>query len=131
MALALTILPSPDGGDNSQRRTALYGTALLSGSYTAGGETINWLTLASTSGGDSQINTLTPTTPLWVEFQLGVPIAATPLNYIFQYNYSTGKLQIFQSGASGSGFGELAAGAYPAALTGIAKLYWKAEWRAE
>ena len=131
MALALSLLSAPDGGDNSQRRTMLMGTGVLSGSYTTGGETINWGTVGNSSGGDAQINTLSPTAPLWVEFQLGIVIASSPLMYVIQYNYSTGKLQIFVSNAATDGLEELAAGAYPASLTGIAKLYFKAEWRAE
>lgn len=129
MALALTLYPAPDGADNSQRRTSLNGTGKFTGSYVAGGVAINWLTVANSSGGDALLNSLS-TTPLWAEFQIGIP-GSTPLYYILNYNYSTNKLQVADTGAaSGSGFAEFAAGAYSADLLALT-VYFKAEFRNE
>lgn len=129
MALALKVLNAPSGDDNSQKRTILQGTGKLTGSYAAGGEAINWETLVDVSGAAVLLNSLS-STPLWAEFQIGIP-GATPLWFLLQYNYTTGKLQIAVTGAAaGDGFEQLAAGAYPADLT-AAIIYWKAEFLSE
>lgn len=134
MALALTVALAPNGADNSQRRTIREGTAKLTGTYpaTAGGEAINWLTVMNAGGTDVLLNTLTPTAPLWVEFQVGITSGANPQSIPFlQYNYSTGKLQLYgMAAAAGENtlLEEVAESfSYPAGLTG-ATLYWKAEW---
>lgn len=128
MALALTLYNAPDGADNSQRRTSLNGTGKFTGSYVAGGVAINWLTVANSSGGDALLNSLS-TTPLWAEFQVGIP-GSTPLLYVLQYNYTTNKLQVYVSGTATFGLDEFAAGAYPADLT-AGTVYFKAEFRNE
>lgn len=133
MSLTMTLLSSPNGADNSQRRTSIYGTATLSGSYTAGGEAINWTTINNAAGsGDALIPTLPPPTPLWVEFQMGVPGVTGPAYApLLLYNYTTGKLEIYgmnASAAEGNLLEELAAGSYGTNLTS-ATLYWKAEFQ--
>lgn len=129
MALTLTAENEPATYDYSQKRQILQGTATVTGSYTAGGEAINWTTIKDASGAAVMLNSLA-TTPKWVEFHTSVP-GSTPLWYLAQYNYSTNKLQFAVTGAAaGDGFEELAASAYPADLTG-ATLVWKAEFIAE
>jgi hypothetical protein len=128
MAITLKVLNAPNGEDNSQRRTVLAGTATLTGSYTTGGEAINWATLTSAAGGNVLLNAVT-TTPLWAEFQIAIP-GATPLLYLVQYNYATNKLQFYDDGSAGLGFAQLGAGAYPADLT-AATLRFKAEFANE
>lgn len=128
MALALKVLNGPSGADNSQRRTILSGTGAVTGSYTAGGIAISWGTLNNVAGDAVLVNAIT-LTPLWVEFQVGIP-GATPLMYILQYNYSTGKLQFYASGTATDGLDELGATTFPADLT-AATLYWKAEFANE
>jgi len=128
MAIALTLFNAPDGGDNTQRRTVLAGTAVLSGTYTTGGETIVWPTLNAVNGTKVEINTLFPTAPIWVEFVLGIP-GSPATDILADYNYSTSKLQLY---ANATGL-ELASG-FTYAGTGYASpavLYFKAEFRAE
>lgn len=134
MALALTVLNAPSGTDNSQTRTKLYGTAAFSGSYTAGGESVAWGSLNDVSGQVTLVNTLGTPAPVWVEFQLSQPASGSPA-YTFrvEYNYTTGKFQVYGSpatSAEGTGFEELAAGSYPANVSG-AKWRWAAEFVAE
>ena len=123
MAVTLTVMNGPSGVDNSQRRTILQGTAALTGSYTTGGETINWLTLKSVAGNNVLLNTLS-TSPLWVEFVLGIP-NATPGIYFAVFNYTTKKLQIYTVAGT-----ELAASAYAAPELN-STLFFKAEFANE
>ncbi|MFP5230773.1 MAG: hypothetical protein ACLGXA_24415 [Acidobacteriota bacterium] len=120
MALALTVLNAPNGTDNSQKRTCVEGTGVLSGNYAAGGEAINWLALQDASGQKVLLNT-SNLSPLWVEFQIGVPDGAV---WPLVYNYSTGKLQSFVQSTGD----EQSAGAYAGSQTG-ATLYFKAEFQ--
>lgn len=130
MALTLTALNQPSTYDYSQRRQILQGTGVFSGSYVAGGEPVNWNGIKDVSGQNVLLNSLS-SSPLWVEAHSSNPASSSPLWYILQYNYATGKIQVIVSGAAaGDGFEELAAGAYPAALTG-AVIAWKAEFSAE
>lgn len=116
MALALKLIMGPKGGDNSQRRTIIQGTAVFSGSYVAGGEAINWLTQPTNfEGGTVLLNTLS-TAPLWVEFQQTSPATSTPVWYSLQYNYTSNKLQVFVTGTAAGGSAELTAGAYTTTL---------------
>lgn len=115
MALALKLIMGPKGGDNSQRRTIIQGTAVFSGSYVAGGEAINWLTIGAFEGGTALLNTLS-TTPLWVEFQQTSPATSTPVWYSLQYNYTTNKVQVFVTGTAAAGSAELTPAAYTTTL---------------
>lgn len=117
MALALKTLTPPKGGDNTQRRTVIQGTAVFSGSYASGGEAVNWLTISAFEGGVALLNTLS-TAPVWVEFMQTAPATASPLWYQLAYNYTTNKVQIIVTGTGAAGSAELAAGAYPAQITG-------------
>lgn len=125
MAIALTVLNAPNGDDNTQRRQVIYGTATVSGSYTTGGETINWLTLSSTSGGKVLIETL-QTAPAFVEFQMGQPGTGTPTNLFPTYNYTTGKVQFWIAAGT-----EFPAGAYTANVYTNAIFRFKAEFPRE
>jgi hypothetical protein len=115
MALALTLLKAPNDKDNSQRRTILEGTGVLSGSYPAGGEPITWTQFL--------INSSNPTAPVWVEFYVGAfsPPTAVPA----VYDYATGTLRLFVSSTGD----EVATGAYSSVYTS-ATLYFKAEFQA-
>jgi hypothetical protein len=134
MALTLTVLNEPAGYDYSQRRTYLYGTGVFSGNYTAGGEAVNWGTLAQADGVKALINSRS-TTPLAVSFTMQTPASGTPsYAYLALYNATTGNVQVYgapATSAEGTGFEELAGGtAYPADVTG-ATFAWKAEFLAE
>lgn len=120
MSLVLTVHNEPNGSDNSQRRTIIEGTAVLSGNYAEGGEAITWTSLQDASGQNVLLNTTNPS-PLWAEFQVGVPDGAV---WPLIYNYSTGKLQSFVQSTGD----EQAAGAYAGSQTG-ATLYFKAEFQ--
>lgn len=134
MALTLTVFNAPSGTDNSQTRTKLYGTAVFSGSYTAGGESVSWGSLADASGQNALVNTLGTPTPVWVEFHLAQPGVTGPA-YTFrvEYNYTTGKFEVYGSpatSAEGTGFEEIASGSYGTNIT-AAKWRWTAEFISE
>lgn len=115
MALALKLLASPKGENNTQRRTHIQGTAVFSGSYVAGGEAVNWLTITNFEGGTALINSLS-TTPVWVEFIQTSPATTTPLWYSLVYNFTTNKLQVVVTGSAAGGGAELTAGSYATTL---------------
>lgn len=117
MALALKLLKAPNGEDNTQRRTVIQGTAVFTGSYTAGGEAVNWLTITNFEGGTALINSLS-TAPVWVEFVQTAPATTSPLWYWLVYNYTTNKVQVIVTGTAAAGGAELAATTYPAQMTG-------------
>lgn len=95
----------------------VLGTLVFSGSYVTGGDTINF-GLPSTDTFPKSVKS--NSTPMWLEAQ--------GANYLFvglpgtQFSPPpTAKIQVF------SGFGiELAAGAYPAGLTGATPFYFQA-----
>lgn len=106
MALAFTLVDSWDDG----RRIHVAGTVAASGNYTAGGDTLD----------------LTPLEPL------GVPTTQPPIlgtawmdglagyDYVFTPGaaINSGKVKIFQDSGAAGAFAELAAGAYPSAISG-------------
>jgi hypothetical protein len=106
MALAFTLVDSWDDG----QRIHVAGTVAASGSYATGGDTLDLSGLGA----------------------LGVPTAQPPVKGTgamdglagYDYCFSPGaapdanKVKIFEQGASAGAFAELAAGAYPAGITG-------------
>lgn len=94
----------------------VYGTLVFSGSYVSGGDTLNFNTASGTQGGmgaDAIKSASLPTFSVILE----APVAGTPgSGYTYLYSPGTsqanGKVQLFAGGT------ELAAGAYPAGVTG-------------
>jgi hypothetical protein len=104
MALAFTRVDSWDDG----QRIHVCGTVAASGSYSIGGDTLDL----------SQQPIVPSTQP---------PITGTAwMDGLAGYDYvfipgaalNNGKVKIFQQGSGAGAFAELAAGAYPAAITG-------------
>jgi len=77
----------------------------FSGSYTAGGDTLNLAGVVPTRKA--------PVYVVITESQSGYDYVYVPGTDI-----TSGKVKIFQQGAASGAFAELAAGAYPAAITG-------------
>jgi hypothetical protein len=124
MALTLTAFNEPKGTDNTQKRLILEGTGVLTGSYTAGGETVNWNTIKDASGQAVLLNSLSAT-PTWAELDMTAPNTGGILIPV-TYNPATNKFQIWVT-TTGN---ELAAGAYGANYTG-ASFHFSAEFVAE
>ena len=105
MALTFTLVDSWDDG----RRVHVVGTVAASGSYTTGGDTLD----------------LSPIEPLGVP-TTQPPIAGTAwMDGLAGYDYvftpgaaiNSGLVKIFQQGSAAGPFAELAAAAYPSAIT--------------
>lgn len=106
MALAFMLVDSWDDGN----RIHVAGKITASGSYATGGDTLDLTAIGS----------------------LGVPTTQAPIQGTasmdglagYDYTFSVGtainsnKVKIFQQASSAGAFAELAAGAYPAAITG-------------
>jgi|SRR5579884_675926 hypothetical protein len=118
MANTLTVNNEPYGLDQTQKRIYVHGIIAFSGSYTTGGETLNWTGMKYADGENVLLDTA-DTQPEIAYFQsVGSTSGGSSSGYLYQWNKKTGKLQIFVSGATGSPHSELAAGAYPAGVTG-------------
>lgn len=105
MALSFTLVDSWDDG----RRIHVAGAIAASGNYATAGDTLDLTPLES----------------------LGVPTTKSPIagtawmdglagyDYVFAPGaaINSGKVKIFQQGSAAGAFAELAAGAYPAAIT--------------
>jgi hypothetical protein len=104
MALTFTLVDSWSDG----KRIHVTGTVAASGSYVTGGDTLN-LSLFPVIGA-----TLPPLQgTAWMDGLAGYDYVFTPGAAL-----SNGKVKIFQQGTTAGAFPELAAGAYPAAVTG-------------
>ena len=104
MALAFTLVDTWDDG----KRIHVSGTATASGNYSTGGDTLDL----------SQFPVVAATQPpvqgtAWMDGLAGYDYVFAPGSAM-----NNGKVKIFQQGASAGAFPELAAGAYPAAITG-------------
>jgi len=104
MALSFSLVDTWDDG----KRVHVTGTVAASGSYTTGGDTLDL----------SQFPIIASTQPpiqgaAWIDGLAGY-------DYVFAPGaaMNSNKVKIFQQGASAGAFPELAAGAYPAAITG-------------
>ncbi|MGH9703344.1 MAG: hypothetical protein ACRD4K_08205 [Candidatus Acidiferrales bacterium] len=104
MALTFNLVDSWTDG----RRIHVAGTVTASGNYSTGGDTIDL----------SQFPIIGSTQPpiagtSWVDGLAGYDYVFTPGAAL-----NNGKVKVFQQGASAGAFPELAAGAYPGAVTG-------------
>jgi len=104
MALTFTLVDTWDDG----QRIHVSGTAAASGNYSTGGDTLDL----------SQFPAVAATQPpvqgtAWMDGLAGYDYVFTPGSAM-----NNGKVKIFQQSASAGAFPELAAGAYPAAITG-------------
>jgi len=107
----LTQYAYPKGRDNTQRRSIIYGTCAIqaaAATYAAGGLAITW----------SQIAERNPTTtPAVAWFYSNAPVSTN--DYIYVWNKSTNKLQIYTGAAAQTGLTELTDGAsIPAGVSG-------------
>jgi hypothetical protein len=104
MALTFSLVDTWDDG----KRIHLAGTVGVSGSYATGGDTLDL----------SQFPILASTQPpiqgtVWMDGLAGYDYAFAPGAAL-----NSGKMKVFQQGASAGAFAELAASAYPSAITG-------------
>ena len=105
MALAFTLVDTWDDG----RRIHVAGTVSASGNYSTGGDTLD-LSVVETA-----IQTTQPPvqSTAWMDGLAGYDYVFAPGAAI-----NSNKVKIFQQGSAAGAFPELAAGAYPAAITG-------------
>lgn len=112
MPIAAVLPPAPAkpvGGGylfDSDQSYELVVELVLTGSYATGGEVVapTFKSLMKTIGGGNVI---------FVTF-------GNKLGYYFEYDYVNDKVQVRQDAAAGAPSAELAAAAYPGALTGLA-----------
>ena len=104
MALAFTLVDTWDDG----KRIHVAGTVAASGSYTTGGDTLDLSQFPRVASDDAPIQGTT-----WMDGLAGY-------DYVFAPGaaMNNGKVKIFAQGTSAGTFPELAAGAYPGAITG-------------
>lgn len=107
-----TTVPPFDGQDQGQKLIYVFGTIALTGNYVAGGDLISWLLDALKTG----------YIPVQVQF-FSQSAAAGHSGYQYYWRPGTtlanGKIQVETTGnGAGNPLQELAAGAYPAAITG-------------
>lgn len=111
----MTLYPYPKGVDNTQRRKVLMGTCAVQASpaaYATGGLPITWSQLAPSASADGLSEPTT--TPLVADFY-----SISGSGFVYAYNKSTGKLQIFTGAAAQSALTELTnASAIPAGVSG-------------
>lgn len=104
MALTFTLVDTWDDG----KRIHVSGTVAASGNYTTSGDTLDlsqYPVVASTQAPIQGTG--------WMDGLAGYDYVFYPGNAL-----NNGKVKIFQQGASAGAFPELAAGAYPSAITG-------------
>jgi len=103
MALAFTLVDTWDDG----KRIHVSGTVAASGSYTTGGDTLDLSQFPIIAATQAPIQGTA-----WMDGLAGYDYVFTPGSAM-----NNGKVKIFQQGSSAGAFPELAAGAYPAAVT--------------
>lgn len=117
MAATLSVYPWPKGIDNSQHRIHVNGVCAVAGTYAAGGFALSWTTMVDSVTGQAVILNTTSTAPFIAWFQ-----SAAGTGYVYQYNVSTNKLQIFvvEAVALSTQYAltELANGTVPAGVSG-------------
>ncbi len=116
MALQITV----KSVEKLQRHFRVRITVAASGSYTAGGDTLNFLTATYPLGYSPVPSTGAPVEIFPQSQQPAASGTATRYEYraLLGTTAANCALQVFTSGASGSPQSELAAGAYPAGVTG-------------
>jgi hypothetical protein len=104
MALSFSLVDTWDDG----KRVHVTGTLAASGSYTTGGDTIDLSQFPVIASAQPPIQGTA-----WMDGLAGY-------DYVFMpgATMNSGKVKIFQQGSGAGAFPELAAGAYPAAITG-------------
>jgi len=103
MALAFTLVDTWDDG----KRIHVSGTVAASGSYTTGGDTLDLSQFPIVAATQAPIQGTA-----WMDGLAGYDYVFTPGSAM-----NNGKVKVFQQGSSAGAFPELAAGAYPAAVT--------------
>jgi hypothetical protein len=110
MALTFTLVDTWDDG----KRVHVSGTVTASGNYSTGGDTLDLSQFPVISSTQAPIQGTA-----WIDGLAGY-------DYVFAPGASQNgcKVKIFQQGTSAGAFPELAAGAYPAAITGDAVTFY-------
>ena len=103
MALAFTLVDTWDDG----KRIHVAGTVVASGNYTTGGDSVDLSQNPIVASSQPPIKGTA-----WMDGIAGY-------DYVFQPGsaLNNGTVKVFQEGSSAGAFQELAAGAYPAAIT--------------
>ncbi|HTU34270.1 MAG TPA: hypothetical protein VMF66_10750 [Candidatus Acidoferrum sp.] len=104
MALTFTLVDTWDDG----KRVHASGTVSASGNYTSGGDTLDLSQFPILASSQTPIQGTA-----WLDGLAGYDYVFAPGSA-----QNNGKVKIFQQGSSAGAFPELAAGAYPAAITG-------------
>jgi hypothetical protein len=104
MALTFTLIDTWDDG----KRMHVTGTVAASGSYTSGGDTLDLSQFPIIDATQAPIQGTA-----WMDGLAGYDYVFTPGSAL-----NNGKVKIFQNGSAAGAFPELAAGAYPGAITG-------------
>lgn len=114
MALAVTVTKTPKITMNTIR---IFGTIVASGTYAAGGDTLNFLTATYPPG---QTPPPVSGVPLIVYIQSAKSGGVSGFQYPFNpgTTQANGKMQVFTGAAAQSALTELSNGAYPAGVTG-------------
>ena len=103
MALTFTLVDTWDDG----KRVHVAGTIAASGSYVSGGDTLDLSQFPAVAASRPPIQGAA-----WIDGLAGYDYVFTPGS-----GMNNGKVKIFQQGTSAGAFPELAASAYPAAVT--------------
>ncbi|MGH9690056.1 MAG: hypothetical protein ACRD4C_02940 [Candidatus Acidiferrales bacterium] len=103
MALAFTLVDTWDDG----KRIHVAGTVAASGNYATGGDTLDLSQAPVIASTQAPVQGTA-----WMDGLAGYDYVFYPGSAM-----NTGKMKIFQQGASAGAFPELAAGAYPAAIS--------------
>ena len=104
MALTFTLVDTWDDG----KRVHVAGTATASGNYTTSGDTLDLSQFPIIAATQAPVQGTA-----WMDGLAGYDYVYYPGTAM-----NNGKVKIFQQGAAAGAFQELAAGAYPAAITG-------------
>lgn len=118
MALTMTpgtgATPPFDGVDNGQKLVYIYGTIVASGNYTTGGDTLDFTTLFDLVKTDYIPVQVTAWSQSSASGHSGYSYYWRPGSAL-----NNGRIQVLTTGTgSGQPLVELAAGAYPAGITG-------------
>jgi hypothetical protein len=103
MALTFTLVDTWDDG----KRIHVSGTIAASGSYSTGGDTLDLSQFPVIAATQSPVQGTA-----WMDGLAGYDYVFTPGSAM-----NSGKVKIFQQGSGAGAFPELAAGAYPSAIT--------------